>query len=256
LEDFWDLELPRVGEEGAKGWSETFRDASGSSKSPTSGSLTVTPRNRAPNGDPFTIWATHETILESHIPRRQEDPDADQDSIVVFPDIQGTLFVLKDESARFLLKRVWLSILGVHIPGLSSSLLSKYGCLVHSQDYWSRSSLRRHAILEELLPTERPPPSTEIPPSHDNTISGPMVQAGSAFGPIKEWEYELLDPLTSMTAGGKWRMLENQDVSGVDVPFARRIFDQLRQRNDPEWDGLSLALEVAIDPQRLANAIA
>ncbi len=244
LEEFWDFESLRVGETGAKGWAVSLLEGLETcdiipQDAGNKPSLQLTPQR-----DLFTTWMVGETVMESQIPRRVTDSDEDLDSTVTFDDIRDMLINLKGPRSRLLLKRIWLSLLGLHIPGLSAALLSRSGPFEHAQDYWSRSNLRRHAIMGELLPIAGGPRSPE---SGASDGIGALMQNGLAFGPVKEWGYGLCDPLSGATEDGRYRMWEDLDTRGVDIPFVRAVFQQLRQKEDPEWDRLSLAFEAAVD---------
>jgi NRDE-2, necessary for RNA interference len=248
LEQFWEDELPRVGEELATGWANEVASKIVSRPKMASLQEGLLKSRLVGLGDPFTRWALDERIAERRMPTRSSDViDGDPYCTVLFADIRNLVMNLTAPKAKFALKRIWLCSLGLHIPGLSCFLESEYGNVSLDKDFWSRTQLRRHSFFESVFPVMCERPSYK---AHAGVIIGPEVARVPGFGPIKEWGYNTQDPLEGIDIAGLFRMWEAQDVEGVDVPTLRNIFSQLREHSDLEWDLLEMAFEAAVDPKR------
>lgn len=117
LEDFWDSEAPRFGEEGARGWSRF--DLSSPQPAPPPSSSATLPPPPSPNDEVFSNWLTTETYASSTSlfstrttdpPIRllaasssNDDPLTNEDDpyhLVLFTDIKPFLFPIHSPNIK------------------------------------------------------------------------------------------------------------------------------------------------------------
>lgn len=129
LAEFWDLELARIGEVGARGWASFAADPAGtvereSKPTPSDGTLTGA-TGEMPVGlsdpDAFTRWSSLEAA-RARLRKRQpakatrDQPDwttgeseVDPFSFVLFDDVRGYMVLLSTKRARLLLLDAFLA---------------------------------------------------------------------------------------------------------------------------------------------------
>lgn len=254
LEEYWDSEAPRIGEPGSTGWAEWYAAGKPEPTSPghalsgkrsTSGTVATSPL------DPYQRWAQEEMSTDEllKLPLRSNDPDVELDpyAMILFSDIRPFLFALTSSRSKGLLRLMWLSHLGLHVPGLETMVGAS------DDDRWAQLRLVSSSYLEVIFPSSTDGKSS-APESHAGVLVGKEKQYLDSFGPIKSWSYRCIGPLeASEFRNGKaqWGMWTKEDVAGVDVSFVRRVFEQCRMGDDDvEWDVLALAFEAAIDVKR------
>ncbi|KAG5647613.1 hypothetical protein DXG03_008966 [Asterophora parasitica] len=250
LEEFWESEVPRVGEDGARGW--TAWVSSGRKENTQSSKLS--PSRDIIELDPYRQWAARETQMDSvhFLPSRSTDGTDDPYSAILFTDIRLLLLHLESSSAKNAFRRAWLSFLGLHIPGFSASLSSSNE--INWDDRWNQSYLTRPSYLGALFSGEAMQ-SRLATEAYAGVVVGREKEYASGFGPVKCWGYEVLGPLdgvglpVGMEKGKvKATMWGKEDVEGLDGDFVRRVFAQLLLGpDDTEWGMLTLAFEAAVN---------
>ena len=242
LEEFWESEVPRVGEPDAKGWSSWV--SGGKPKAalpspPTSMDIDST------SADPFIKWYTDETRADvvSRIPARYGSV-SDPYATVLLSDIKALLLPLTTQNAKDTFRLILLSIMGLHIPGFANTLANGAW-----DDRWSYTHLATVSRLSSIFPQ---PGRTRqlLADSHAGALIGREREYGSAFGPVKDWSLEVFGPLDWV---GKdcWRMWTVKDMQGVQEEFVRAIFSQLRcGAEDYQWDVYALAFEASVNVKR------
>ncbi|KAG2350232.1 hypothetical protein BDR05DRAFT_1007388 [Suillus weaverae] len=244
LEEFWESEVPRAGEAGAKGWGDWVScgrpDNSGS------------PLKAAPqvdvdtqSKDPYVQWHYDESRADrtSRVPARSMDTRSESDpyATVLLSEIKALLLPLRTEGAKNAFRLIWLSLLGLHIPGLTETLSQGSW-----DDRWSFTYLCSFSRLDSIFPVTAGQRQL-IADSHSGTLIGREREFSSAFGPIKEWSRDVLGPL-EWVGQEKWRMWAAVDLQGIDQDFVRAVFRQLRcGSEDYEWDIYALAFEAALN---------
>jgi NRDE-2, necessary for RNA interference len=254
LAEFWEAEVPRVGEADALGWAAW--EASGR-KDYTPRCIPLVAENDVTDLDPYRQWAAKESQADRTglLPTRSSDEGEDVDpySTILFSDIQPLLSELRSFRGKYAFRLAWLSVLGLHIPGFSDSLSANE---LNWDDRWNYSHLTRSSYLAALFPGEmmRKQLSTE---AVAGVIVGREKEHISGFGPVRCWGSEVFGPLDGVEVeglgdrDGRTGIWGKDDVSGLDEELVRRVFAQLRQEtNDFEWDVLSLAFEAALSAKR------
>ncbi|KAF8898878.1 NRDE-2, necessary for RNA interference-domain-containing protein [Infundibulicybe gibba] len=248
LEEFWESEVPRIGEVGAKGWSAWV--ASGRADEATQPQPADPPQKSLPNSDPYTIWALNELHADrtARLPARSKDESEDPYATILFSDIRTMLSSLRTQRAQHLFRLAWISFIGLHVPGFSASQ-------DHDDwdDRWSHGHLCAPAFLDALFPN-----SVRQKHIMADAIAGVVVgrekEYQDGFGPVRNWGRGVFGPFDAgiypTNAKGKevrgfWG---RETLKTVDQELVKRIFKQLRLgREDFEWDGLALAFEFALN---------
>ena len=204
--------------------------------------------------DPYRQWAAKESLADKTclFPTRSSDDaeDADPYSTIVFSDVRPVLLDLRSRRGRNAFRLAWLSFLGLHIPGHSSSL-SASG--VNWDDRWNCDYLTHSSYLNALFPADaiQRRLGTE---AVSGVIVGREREFASGFGPVRCWGFEVfgaLDTRAEVWGKGSTGIWRKEEVSELDEGLVRRVFAQLRIGNhDFEWDVLALAFETAIAAKR------
>ncbi|TKA72401.1 hypothetical protein B0A55_05856 [Friedmanniomyces simplex] len=113
LEEYWDSDVPRIGEEGAQGWSHHLQHGEKTARRAKSyARLALDPLQ------PFASFAEGETRLSSkiHLPATDDDNDAAEDPYrsVMFSDLRSCLEPLVDDMPKRELLSAFLSFM--HLP--------------------------------------------------------------------------------------------------------------------------------------------
>ncbi|KAF8078751.1 NRDE-2, necessary for RNA interference-domain-containing protein [Lyophyllum atratum] len=249
LEEFWESEVPRVGEDGSRGWAAWV--SSGRK------GIGAHPSNLVAKDvaelDPYRQWAAQELQMDyAHfLPSRSSDDTDDPYSTILFSDIRPLLVRLESPAAKNAFRLAWLSFLGLHIPGFSASLSGSSE--INWDDRWNLAYVTRRPYLDALFPSDATHNrlTTE---AFAGVIVGREKEYASGFGPVKCWGYGVFGPLDWLGVEkpergkaqvGIWR---RADVEGLNVGFITRIFAQLRLgAEDWKWDNLTLAFEAALN---------
>jgi hypothetical protein len=253
LEEYWDSEAPRIGESGSTGWADWYI-AGKPERTPRCAPASTTPTSlavAASLSNPYQLWAQTEMRADELMkpPLRSTDPDAELDpyAAILFSDIRPFLFELTSKRSKGLFRLIWLSHLGLHVPGLEALAGTD------DDDRWTQVHLVSRSYMDAIFPSSTDTQSS-APESHAGVLVGREKQYLDSFGPIKSWSHRCISPLeVSEFRNGKarWAMWTKEDIAGVDVEFVRTVFDQSRMGDDDvEWDLLTLAFEAAIDVQR------
>ncbi len=174
FEEFWDSEVPRLGEEGARGWRMSRRSE-------------VVPRS-----DPFIAATTHQAIPEawsvkeqqkmssSILPARTLDEDDEDDPfrVILFSDVQPFLFRPSDGQARQQLLQAFLSFCGLPLfrsGGLTDHSLSENLFINNPfRDMWEIT------LDSWIVPSERNHP-------FDFPIPSFVIDTASLWSDGKQW---------------------------------------------------------------------
>lgn len=174
LEDFWESEVPRAGEPGAKGWGDWISC------------------NRLNNsGSPLKVVPQMDVdsqSKDSYVKWHHDESRADRTSLLL-SDIKALLLPLRTEGAKNAFRLIWLSVLGLHVPGLAETLSQGSW-----DDRWSFTYLCSFSRLDSIFPATAGQRQL-IADSHAGTLIGRERDFSSAFGPIKEWSRDALGPL-------------------------------------------------------------
>ena len=239
--------MPRIGEEGAKGWRSWY-----SSKADQKHHPIPPPAPAAPDLDPYRQWAAQESLLDGTIslPTRSDSDTTDPYSTILFADIQPLMINISSQRAKAAFRLAWLSFLGMHLPGFSLAASPD----LDWDDRWNLEHLATSAYMNSLFPSE----SGQMKLLTDavaGVVIGRERDYASPFGPVRCWGRDVSGPLdTSSAEPGKTLkrgIWTSRDMSLVDENIVRRLFSSLRvSQIDTEWDTLFLAFEVAINPKK------
>lgn len=243
--------MPRVGDPGAKGWATWVSSGRPDYFLSPSPKTEVT-RASQDLPDPYSKWYFEESHADQtlRLPTRTMDDDADADpyATILFSDNRPLLLPLRTMRAKNAFRLIWLSLLGLHIPGLSAFLSADaHGNL---DDRWSFTHLTSPAYLASIFPTGLQTHITSD--SQAGVLVGREKEYSSGFSPVKHWSLGVLGPLqnTRKETCGLWT---KDEVMGIDEALVRRVFEQLRWGpEDSEWDCYALAFEAALSVKRWA----
>lgn len=221
LEEFWEAELPRVGEEDARGWA--MWDKSGPPDPIDSG------RKRSPNvmdiQDPYQRWFCGEKALDIvgvFSARSFNDDQQDPYAIIMFNDIRSFLSDIQSLEAKEYLRLAFLSFLGLDIPGIAgiNVLDGNHEHLIYLPDRWMLSGLGGWVSTPELLfpPMENDHLITWE--SHIGTTVGLERPRQSGFGPVKDW-VNRRSLLEGISISGDKRAWESADMQNIQADCVR-----------------------------------
>lgn len=207
MEEFWDSEAPRIGEADAKGWKKSL------SHTTFSPSSAVDFISKSTGHDPIASWRQYESQSDKHLilSRRASDMDEDDPfTTVLFSDIRPYLIPLQTKEGIKTFRSIWLTSLGLYIPGLTASI-SNMGL----DDRWANSALARSKIIQHLLPS---PESRHLitADSFAGASIGREKRYTRSFEVLKEWGMGSLGHFVGITDNGRGRMWEDQDSFEVN----------------------------------------
>ncbi|TFK56970.1 DUF1740-domain-containing protein [Heliocybe sulcata] len=250
LEEFWESEVPRLGEAGAEGWASWV--AAGRLDHVPSDPRARETNTSSEDPDPYRRWSTNELVADKRhqLPSRTTDDIDDPYATVLFSDIRPLLCQWESTKAKHAFRLTWISYLGLHIPGFVSSL--SFRPLGNLDDRWAYTQFSEEYKLNALLPLESKR-RVITSDSFAGALVGKERRYSSEFGPVKDWAFGIIDPLESLLDGegkGRCAFWDKQDVAGVNVDLAKRVFECCRlgglDGEDAEWDALALAFEAAL----------
>lgn len=159
LEEFWESEVPRVGDDGAQGWDRWQGANAMEADIPENGSIEFEASTEC---DPFVRWFQDETAADQFIrPAKAsaintaEEDDDDPYRIVLFDDIRPFLFVIRSPEVKLQLVYAVLNYLGLPfaIPDLGTN--TAFARDPHLQWALAANSKARLALWPEK-PASRP----------------------------------------------------------------------------------------------------
>jgi hypothetical protein len=221
LEEFWEAEVPRMGEEDATGWA--MWDNSGRPEAVESDR--ERPPHRMDIQDPYQRWFCLEKALDIvgvFSTRSFNDDQQDPYATIMFSDVRSFLSDVQSLEAKEYLRLAFLSFLGLNIPGITGIDILDGGHqhLSSLPDAWMLSGLGGWVSTPELL---FPPVESDrlvTWESHSGTIVGLERPRQSGFGPVKDWIYTR-PLLEGISISGDKRAWESVDVQGVQAECVR-----------------------------------
>lgn len=191
------------------------------------------------------------------LPRRSTDSEADLDpySTILFTDVRDVLLNLDSASAKDVFRYAWLSVLGLNLPGFKIAPRIdgvEPDTSMDMDDRWCHTHLLRPTYLDAIFPSKGP--TSRIV---NDAVAGVMVGREREYtsglgGPISSWGWGVIHPLEIPSSDGRTKALWNKEsLKGVDAPFVRSVFSQLRLGNDDlDWDLFFLTFETATSVKR------
>ena len=246
LEEFWESEVPRLGERAAPGWASWYLSKA---SQPLAPSLQRVQPTLVSDLDLYRQWANQE--LESDrkacLPLRSDAEAADPYSTVLFSDIRPLMLNIKSRAAKSAFRLAWLSFLGLHTPGLSLTASRK----LDWDDRWNLGHLTTPSMLNSIFPSSGIQRNLLT-----DTVAGVVIgrerEYNTPIGPVRCWGSNVSDPLDISSSDpskplrrGIWSAEEVQDV---DHEVVRNVLTALRFNNDDsDWNVLALAFEAALN---------
>lgn len=249
LDLFWDSEVPRIGEDDAKGW-----QSSGDTEPPSTSASSV-PNGQEPDlDDPFCKWASSESSSNPRQarPSRSSDLDGDPFSTIFFADIRQLLFIVDDQDCRSQLIYSFLVFLGLPLNQPDTSTVSPLSSdtFLHADDFHSAARQKAFwpeqstdAFLGSLVPFE--------------TIGGePMehVRRAGIKDPFQPpFRCFPVSPDLLFSSSPKWfSLLDQQEhLLQMDLPFIRASLSLLRSVTKDMFITLAyFSIEASLNPKR------
>lgn len=245
FEDFWDSEIPRIGEKGGKGWKEMH-----ASLEETSIPRSIGPDFSSDTLNPHERWLEAERQAEKafSLPGRARDLDAPDDDpfhVILFEDVSQFLFPVQSPMARLQLIFAFLNFLG--LPFTPPDVPTTSPASTDPQ-------LRWNIAQNEQLRAAFWPPRPSVKRIAWQTVGGEPMEAeapramASPFAcPVKSW----MSSRDSLFAGSHWfRDMTTLDLAHVDVDLARNVLNLLRPLvPDPSFVLNLFAFEAALSPR-------
>ena len=257
FEEFWESEVPRIGEEGAKGWDAWTMD----------GGSTATPRMDVPNisvdeNRVFESWMCSERYraLASRSPARTFDDVQEDDPfrVILFTDLRDCLFCLTSSSLQSELLNAFLAF--CRLPPFNSECAGRHAVDWRTESHFMNDALEEsntflaHWYLDGVPTSATKSLNSEI--EEIDTTQTTAARQKSLFDyparrfrisqdslfPEGEW-FSVFDTWTSRYEG---------DNGPVELPWMRRV---LKMLVDVGIGGESLAeyylaFELTIEPNR------
>lgn len=247
LEEFWEAEVPRIPETGARGWAQWVE-----SGQPEAQVLHRQPSRKTEAQDPYQQWSCQEKSLDivGAFPTRSfTEDESDPYSTILFSDIRDFLSDLRSNDVREYLAMAFLSFIGLNIPGIGERgpFLGSNGQCDIVEDGWMVSGQRGWPSRpEDLFPsqTEQKRITWE---SHVGVIVAAEQPRRSGFGPVKEWgmHRSFFEGIDSFCTGRTW---EAADIYCVDIGIVRNAMNQLASVIPSlNWEDMKAALDAAVD---------
>lgn len=221
LEEFWDDEVPRIGDMGAKGWSCTTDDDTPSYSNGLEAYVAPAPADGA---RPFETWAIAERTasLDAALPSRTAELTLDESDdpfrVVLFDDIRPFLFVVHSSDSKLQLAYAFLTFLGLPFvpPDFPTSTPFTTDSFIHSE------LVERPRLVERFWP---PIAGSQKP---FEMIGGEAMEPErrSALGTPFEIPFlatpSVVDQLFPAKAKGEWfATIRKEDLEDVQLEQAR-----------------------------------
>ncbi|KAG9037742.1 hypothetical protein FS837_001394 [Tulasnella sp. UAMH 9824] len=266
LEEFWDSEVPRIGETGARGWCD--HSTSDSTAPPPQTAVVPSSTMEEEDAEPFVQWGSKELRASQSriLPRHTTDEDEDPYATILFSDIRPFLWDLSAppasseyEDTRTLLVLVFIHFLGLHVPGLSAhlSLLSTTATTSalssNAVSTWSDTRFSSPSLTSHLFTF--PQSSNQGQGRNWEVVNGVIVaresKETSTWGVVKEWGLGVAgSPLEGYGVKAEGRMWESVEVGALGqatVEVIRNLFQAVCTKIDSTaLDQHWLAFEAAL----------
>jgi hypothetical protein len=221
LEEFWESEVPRIGEKNAAGWKiwEQSGRPEPLDEQPLSSLRDLV--NFSISDDPYQTWFHTETACDliGALPTKSFNEDQqDPFTTVLFNDIRGFVSDIRSDNAKRYLRSAFLSFNGLNLPGLSVAnglgVSQKYIELL--QDNWMLSGRGGWTSrVDDLFPS---PEEDRLLTweSHAGVTIAAEKSRPSSFSPVKNWAYAR-SFLEGIGKECKYRAWETDDIYNVDL---------------------------------------
>jgi hypothetical protein len=226
LEEFWEAEVPRIGEPSATGWAVWHASGQPTGEAGDGGPLAPEISNIS---DPYQLWYCREKALDQlgRIPTRSFDSEeGDPFSTILFSDIRSFITEIETERAKRYLKLAFLAFLGLKVPGIG--MLAKSDLLdgktveghIIFDDGWMMSGCGGWVTNPDHL---FPPIENDrliMWESHAGTTVAAEQPRKPSSGPVKDWVINS-SLLYGTGINCERRIWEAADLDGSDTPYVR-----------------------------------
>lgn len=220
LETFWDSEVPRVGETGAKGWRNSSADDDAPEGSPDT--FPTSPLSSDLKPRPHEKWASTERLTSAANPRpaRTTDPGIDDDvdpfRVVLFDDVKDFMFIVHSPDSQLQLVYAFLTFLGLPFvpPDFPTSTPFSTDAFIHSE------LVERPDLIQRFWP------KLEVAPRSFELVGGEAMEPErrSALSEPFATPFHTTPVTVDVLFGSKQKwftMLRQEDLAHVDIELAR-----------------------------------
>lgn len=241
FEEFWESEIPRIGEDSAPGW-KTW-DQTKLVARPKEVESETFPLEGT---DPYSRWWHAEQQAERRDSRPMkvtdivdEEDDEDPYRIIFYSDVRPYLFVIQSPEVKLQLIYAVMTFLGVPILPFNVSTNTAYSTDPHLFWHLSKNQVAR----DRLWP--RCPPTRAVITLDGGAPVDPAVEKQPA---VKLWQ---TSGDTLFGTGKEWFSLVNaDDLQHVDSTLLKNLFSSLRPMiGDPGFTSTYLAIEASLSPK-------
>lgn len=223
FKDFWDSEVPRVGEDGAKGWLKFVEDESSSDIPET----TVDAESKVLNDkDIFNSWSDAENARSHNLfPARTLDEVLEDDPfrVILFSDIEDYIVVIPPEVEQLRILLLDAFLLFCRLPGVTDMSLQ-------AKD-WHLDSFVRNEFLEgDVVWAESNPSLDQGENSKQGTISATLNHVLSNYQKAPETIFGGSEWFKSRS----WRDCFSNENEPVPYKFIRNVLKQLTHSSATE----------------------
>ena len=244
--------MARVGEEGAESWAKWY--ASGKPGASSSCGIELAKLDVV-QLDPYRQWSFNEIQRDqsSLLPAKSSDQVAEIDpfATVLFSDVRPSLFEMRCLETRLAFRLAWLSFLGLHVPGFTTSITTDAAS--NWDDRWNAGYLTTQSCLDTIFSASSDQKAVMTESAAGVVVGREKEYANSFSIPVKEWGKSAVDCLDIVAdaSNGLRSWWNQEDIEGSDVLLIRRVFAQLRMGSrDIAWDEMALGFESAINVKK------
>lgn len=249
LEDFWDSEVPRIGEKGSQGWRSWTSDQEANAEEIEDTTNTdIGLGSGEKSKDPFQAWYEAELAAQNkdRLPARATDlsiDDEDPFRVILFSDIQDSLFVI--QSGQVKLQLVYAALFFFRVPFQPPGVGTMTPFAVDSYmtmdimrgegEFWPRRPATKSISITQGKKME-PEPSKQ-----ENPARLWLIESSSGFKDLSSIHHPLPNSV---------------QLSNTNSTFCSNLFLSLRPLiTDPSFRTAHAAYESHLDSKKSAKLV-
>ncbi|KAJ9115024.1 hypothetical protein QFC22_005352 [Naganishia vaughanmartiniae] len=251
LEAFWESEVPRIGENGSRGWSRWQRDTLPESESQPENSNDIA---SSIHSDPFIRWHDDETAADRQIrPGKAsalsvaEEEEDDPYRVVLFDDIRSFLFVIHNAEVKLQLVYAVLNYLGLPfgVPDLGTNT-------TFSKDPHLQWSLSANPAARKSLWPPKPAAVRQVLDWSETQESAALPAVDIMSCPVKLW---LLTSDTAFEDVFLWFSVNQAGIrDSLDAALLQNMFQSLSHDvKDRSFQWLRISFEASCNKKSTAK---